>query len=91
MAGFLKGDCVEVLIDPAAGGEFLSGLVSFVWRCSEPNGRRYFLYNVEGCAEGTNWQITQVPQEVLRRPNAARGKRWVIRSHSLNKRGGELR
>jgi hypothetical protein len=78
---FRKGQSIEAKV----GDGWLSGLVTFVWRAVETDtGKRVFRYDLAGTTvEGLAWNVLRVPEETLRRPDPRRGKRRVLRSHSV--------
>lgn len=78
---FTKDQKVEVKI----GDGWLSGTVAFVWRGIElESKRRIFHYDVKGqTVEGLAWELKKIPEELLRRPNRGRGRRRVLRFHSI--------
>lgn len=75
-AKFAKGDRVELQNGPA----WLSGLVTFVWNAAEVDtGRRIHCYDVQG----EDWSVQRVDEFLLRRVDVRRGRRQVIRAHSV--------
>jgi hypothetical protein len=79
---FSKGQKVEVRI-PAG---WAAGEISFIWRAVDlETNRRVFLYNVRGVADAGAWELRRVAENSLRRPNRARGRRRVLRAHSVNR------
>ena len=78
---FRKGQKAEFFI----GGRWLPVVVKFVWRGVDlETKKRVFHYDVAGRNElGFPVDMNRVSADLLRRPNAARGRRRVLRAHSV--------
>lgn len=72
-------------VERQIGERWQAGVVSFVWTAVDlDTGKRTYRYDVNDDTVGdVIYRALRVAPEELRRPNAARGRRRVLRAHSV--------
>lgn len=72
-------------VERQIGEYWQPGVVAFVWRGMDlETGKRIACYDVADDTAGpVGYKVLRVPEAELRRSNRARGRRRVLRAHSV--------